>query len=162
MIPIALFMGICIMGMGECYEDPDGLSQQIDELQLRVQLVQTNFDYETVMQGNQYMGNGCLRLVGENPDWVDPDADDNYGMVMASQSWFDGKMWRNLNGTVHTTTFCSPDVYDVFEKNPYWLKDRTYENLDMTFGDVYYSGNHTKGSGHIKYCTELTTMEKGC
>ena len=160
---IFLFLGICFMGFGECYEDPDGVSQQLDELTLKIILVQTIFDYDEVMTGKYYMNNGCIQIVGENPDWVDPNADDNYGMGRASQGWFtDGKMWRTLNGTEHITTLCSPDVYDVFEQNPYWLKDRTYEKLDMTFGNVYYSGNHTKGSGFMMKCTELTTMEKGC
>jgi hypothetical protein len=156
---ILLFFGVCFMGVGECYESD--LTQEIDELLLRVITTELEvFDYDQIE--TYYKGNGCLQHVGENPHWVDPEADDNYGMVRGSQGWYDGKLWRTLNGTVYTVTLCSPDVLDAFEKNPYWLKDRTYEKLDMTFGDVYYDGNHTKGSGFMRPCTELTTMERGC
>lgn len=140
MLLILLFFGLCFFGMGDCGETE--YHQALEELRLSVIID----DLDVTL--NDYVGNGCLQTKFENPTLNYNDGiSNNYGKVIQSQGWHDGKLWHNLNGTILTETFCSNSVLDVFEKDGSFV--------DFDYGDAYYDGEW------IRYNSTQHNLESG-
>lgn len=129
---ITLLFQLCIFGVdmfGGTGCEIDRQIQEIEEFRLELQL--KYFD----LTMDDYVGDGCLQTTFEY---------ETRGISVASQGWYDGIYRHHLNGTQYTETYCSWDVWDVFEDNQSldYYKSVSDGNFAVDFykEEVYYDG----------------------
>lgn len=131
---ITLLFELCLFGVDLFGGTGCAIDQNIQTLEeLRLELQLKYFD----LTMKDYVGNGCMETSFINPL--------GEGKGFGSQSWYDGIYRHNVNGTLFTESYCSIDVWDVFEDNQSLdyhkdLRDGIFPIINYDFNKVYFDG----------------------